>query len=321
MRTRTTAGRLAVVLTAVITLAACQDGATAPIDPGRERVMADLSGNCGRQQPSRILSATTPPTLPTVTVTATFPGFATGLPWNIVQQMNFPLNAGAHQAPCQNTPGTTYIAETLYVSPDTVAKPDGVSEEFWASLSRRERTVLLASAELYLRLNPNVNKTPGIVISEVFEDAILRSKSLAQRRATDFLGASQATELMAGGVYGCMLYKEFVASGTWFLSNNATLQLVADLVGAFAEAEFRLLPLRATRFARNGVFGVGLAFNDVRQSDCGTLVFNAMNAGTIDVSDPYDNGGLTPSPTPPPGGGYYPPLPPENGLPPGWMDQ
>jgi hypothetical protein len=319
MRTRTSMGRYVVVLSGLVALAACQDSDLAPMEPGQERVRLDIGGNCGNEMAASALPASDPPRLTGVVVTATFPGFATGLPWNVIQQMQFPLQAGAHQAPCMNSDVETYVSETLYVADaDPIPRPDGVSEEFWASLSEREKRALLERAELWLRIHPNANKSVGIVISEIFEQPILRAKALAKRRATDFLGASQATELMAGGVYGCLLYREFKDDYSWFLSNQETLQLVADLVTGFGEAEFRYDALRGARFIRNGVFGAGRAFNDTERTDCGQMIFNSIHTGAIDVRDPRAS--REPSPTPPGSGGYVP-LPPENGLPPGWMDQ
>lgn len=318
MRTRTTKGRTILAMTGLVTLAACQDGPLQPTDPGLDRAQLDIGGNCGNAMAARAHSFTDPTRLPGVTVTGTFPGYGTGLPWNVIQQMNFPLQSGARQAPCMNSGVVTYVAETLYVAPlEPTPRPEGVGEEFWASLSEREKRALLQSAELYLRLYPNANKTPGRVITEVFEQPMLRAKALAQRRATDFLGASQGTELMAGGVYGCMLYQEFTDGYSWFLTNQETLQLVTDLVTAFAEAEFRFSALRGMQFGRNGVFGAALAYNDPNRSECGQMVFNSIPGGTIDIGDP--NAPRTT--TPPGGGGNQPPLPPENGLPPGWMDQ
>ncbi len=319
MRTQIMKGRCFLALSGLITLAACQDGTLAPMEPARERVQLYTGENCGNVLPSGALAASSPPVLAGVTVTASFPAYGTGMPWDMVSRMNFPLQSGAHHAPCLNSPVATFVAETLVVAElEPTPLPDGVDPDFWASLSERERRALLEAAELYLRLRPNVNKTPGIVIAERFQPGMLRAKSHAKLRATDYLGATPATELMAGGVYGCLLYQEFTGEYSWHMSNAETLTLVTNAVTAFAEAQFRDLPMRALQFGRNGVVGAAIAAADAYRSDCAQMVFNAIPGGRIDVNDPYAPRNRAPAP--PDGGGYYP-APPESGYPPGWIDQ
>ena len=325
MRTRTlVAGRL-LALCGAVTLAACQDALTAP----RHDVRATFGSGCdgpmdahvGRSSPSHVapnLSISSPPQLNGVTVTANYPG----LPWNIMQQMNFPLNSGAGQLPCFNSPSVTFIAETLYVAAELdIPTPDGVDAEWWASLSPRERRALMKLAQELLILYPDRYGKVSSVIIDVFERPMLRAKVNAKIRAADFFGASQEAELFAGGVYGCTLYQDFVAQSNWHWSNAQTRDIVIDLVTAFAEAEFTTRPLRAMLFGRNGAIGAAMAAHDGYGGDCGRLIFDSIAGGRIDVTDPYLTPRGSPTPPAPPGGGYQPPLPPSDGNPPGWMDQ
>lgn len=325
MRTRTlVAGRL-LALCGAVTLTACQEGLTAPT----QRAQATFGNSCtgvldariGRPSHSQTtanLSISTPPQLAGVTVTANY----SGLPWNIMQQMTFPLNSGAEYLPCFNSPSTTFVAETLYISaqPD-IPTPEGVDAEWWASLSPRERRALMKLAQELLVLYPDRYGKVSSVIIDVFERPMLRAKVMAKVRAADFFGGGQEAELFAGGVYGCTLYQEFVGQDNWHWSNAHSRDIVIDLVTAFAEAEFTTRPLRAMLFGRNGAIGAAMAAQSDYGIDCGRLIFDSIPGGRIDVTDPY----LTPrtSPTPPtsPGGGYQPPLPPSDGNPPGWMDQ
>lgn len=328
MQTRTSNAARLLVLSSAVALAACQDGLTAP----RDTVRASFGTACGNQMAAGVrtphgtstaqLSVGSIPQLPGVTITATFPGGTGGLPWNISQQMNFPLNAGADRALCLNDQSVAYVAETLYVAAvDSVAMPPGVDPNFWASLSPRERKVLLARAEQLLKLYPSRYASLTAVISDVFEPMMLASKTDSKVRAADFFGGTPEHEMFAGGVYGCQLYQRFVTNTGWAFSNAETLQMVSELVAAFAEAEFAYYPLRAVRFARNGVFGAGIASASAVHSECGRLIFNSIPGGTIDVSDPYT---VTQAPPAPPGGGGYQPTPEPppggSGLPPGWYD-
>ncbi len=311
-----------------ITLAACSDGPSSPVDIGRGKRLATIGDGCGTIMAQRVvptptqaspsLSVSTPPTLPVVVVTASFP--SAGLPWNVMQQMQFPLNAGAQQALCLNSPLATYRAETLYVAAsDPIPAPDGVDPNFWASLSPREQRALIARAKQLMELYPNKYPTIGSTIDAFFKQKMLPAKFEAKLRGIDFLGGTSEAEMMAGGVYGCLLYQRFVRDPDWFLSNRETLELVTELVTAFAEAEFASFPLRAVQFGRNGVFGAAMAQSDPYGSECGRLVFDSIPSGRIDVRDPYS----TPSAgaTPPPGNPNYSPAPPFTGGPDGWWDQ
>ena len=320
--TRSTGVARLMTLVGAATLVACQDSPTSPRDGVRLQVQSLSGGPCGNLESSRIQSMTTPPTLAGVTVTANFPGAVTGLPWNILRQMEFPLNSGAGSAPCLNSPEVTYIPETLYVAPEPdIPAPEGVNAEWWASLSPRERKALLNRAEEVMRLYPNRYSDIGSVIARVFEPIMLPAKVRAKIRAIDFYGGSQEAELFAGGVYGCALYQNFVRSDNWHLSNAETLDFVIDLVTAFAEAEFAFTPLRGLRFGRNGTFGAAMAAQDGSFSECGRMLFDSVPGGRIDLTDPYFGPHTPPPPVGPPGGGYYAPPPPPDGNPIGWYDQ
>ncbi len=304
-------------------LVACQNDLTAPQQSAvQPRVMKSSSFGCGAQ-PSRaaVGKAQEIPRLPTVTVTAIYSGG--GIPWNLLQQMNFPAGQGANFAPCMNAPGESYVVDTVHVAPaDTlpVPVPDGVDADWWRTLSPREQSVMLARAEEMMRLNPYTFPNVGSIMNMFFGEGIRDAKLHAKLRANDFFpGTTIEAELFAGAVYGCSLYRRFVAQSDWQLSNAETLQLVVDLVGALGEAQYWNAPMRGIRFGRNGTFGAGLAFADGYMQDCGWLAFQSVG-GAISVSDPYKNSG------PPNGGGngrpYVPPIDDGgNGLPPGWHDQ
>ncbi len=293
-------------------LGACRNDPVAPAAAVNPHVVSVYGGPCGDLQPTRVLPSSTPPMLAGVTVTATFAGF----PWDLMQQMRFPLYYGAGRANCFNSPTVSYVAETLYVAGDTpIPAPDGVAEEWWAALSPREQKALLRYAEEMIRLYPDRYSKPGSVIRQFFEESMLRSKARAQVRATDFFGASQETELFAGGIYGCTLYQDFVQRADWVLTNNQTRDLVVELVTAFAEAEFRARPYRALAFGRNGAVGAAMAAQDGHGSDCGQMLFNSIPGGRIVVTDPY-------APTPPSApGGQFSPHPRPDGPPGAWLDQ
>jgi hypothetical protein len=304
-----------VTLCSAALLVACTDGTVAPLSKPLSGVSIS-PGSCGAVRPER-QSLTTPPSLAPVTITATYSGG--GLPWNVMQQMQFPLNYGADQAPCMNTPSMTFIAETLYVAAhDTVPRPDGVDPGFWDSLSARERRVLVAKALEYMRQYPDKYPTVGSAINSIFADMILRTKANAKVRANDFYGLNPDGELFAGGVYGCLLYQRFARDPDWFLSNNETLAFVIDLVTAFAESEFATSPLRGLRFGANGVFGAAMAKADGYGLDCGSMIFQSIPGGRIIVTDPYADGRPSqPGPSSPPPA----PQPPPGGLPIDWYDQ
>lgn len=293
-------------------LGACRNDPMAPAAEVNPDVRSLSGGPCQNLQPTRVLPSSTPPTLAGVTVTATF----TGLPWDIMQQMRFPLFYGADRAACLNSPTVSYVAETLYVADAAaIPAPEGVDEEWWSALSPREQKALLRYAEEMIRLYPDRYAKPGSVIRQFFEQSMLRAKVRAQVRATDYFGASQETELFAGGIYGCTLYQDFVQRSDWVLTNNQTRDLVVELVTAFAEAEFLTRPYRALAFGRNGAVGAAMAAQDGFGSDCGQMLFNSIPGGRITVTDPY-------APPPPlaPGGPFTPPPRPD-GPPTDWMDQ
>ncbi len=303
--------RLLLLCTAAA-LAACQNDPLAPESALRPQVLSLHGGSCADVQPSRVLPSSTPPTLGGVRVTASY----TGLPWDIMQQMLFPLYYGAERAACFNSPEVSYLAETLYVAEiGEIPAPDGVDAEWWATLSPREQKALLRYAEEMLRLYPDRYSRPSNVINQFFKDSMLRSKVQAKVRAADFFGSGQETELFAGGIYGCTLYQNFIRQADWVLTNKQTLDLVIELVTAFAEAEFVTRPYRSLAFGRNGAIGAAMAAQDAFGNECGQMLFNSIPSGRITVTDPY-------APTPPlaPGGRYTPPPPPDS-PPLDWRDQ
>ena len=298
-----------------VSLTACTEGPLAPRD-ARLPVSASLMG-CDRLQPSRGVASQDFPvgSLPGVTVTAAFGGGA--LPWNMLQSMMFPLGSGADRAPCISSPTVTYVVDTLRREAiEPLPVPDGVDAEFWNSLSPREQRVLLAQAELYMKLYPNRFPSAGSVINNFFRERILRSKTESKVRANDFFGGTSSAEMLAGGIYGCQLYRDFSQDPQWHLLNDETLRLVIELVTAFAEAEFAWSPLRGLRFGRNGTFGAATAKEYTGGLDCGQLVFNSIRPDRIVVTDPYEELNSVP----PSGGGLQPPASTPPTMPPGWYD-
>ncbi len=313
------AARLLLVCGAVL-LTACQDGPASPRSVQRTEPLSLTSGTCGGQMAAGAVPFSATTTLAGVTVRANF----AGLPWNIMQQMRFPLNYGADRAPCLNSPEVTYVAEVVY-QPEIgeIPVPAGVNAEWWATLSPRERKALLKYAEEMIRLYPDRYARPGTVITDYYEESMLRSKVQAKIRAADYFGYGQQTELFAGGMYGCLLYRSFIQQSNWALPNSETLQMVIELVTAFAEAEFTTQPLRALAFGRNGAIGAAMASEDGFASDCGRMLFESIPGGRITVTDPYGAPPSfvpPPSYTPPPANPYYTPEPPAGSLPYGWWD-
>lgn len=313
-------GNLLVLCSAGV-LAACQDGVTAPRSASGPMVSASLNA-CGGLQPQRAAtsspqlgaattSSTSIPQLAGVTVTASFPG----LPWDIMQQMQFPMGSGADRAPCLNSPVVVYQVDTLYLGiVPPVPVPAGVDPGWWSTLSPREQNAIMDAAERMRQMNTSRYSSVADVINRFFREKITGAKRDARLSGTDYMSTPETAELFAGGVYGCLLYRRLVTDPQWFMNNDATLTLATTLVTAFAEAEFVTAALRAMAFGRNGVVGAALAHADAYSQDCARLVFNSIPGGRISVDDPYSARAV------PPGGGGWTPPPIEPGLPPGWND-
>lgn len=313
-----TAGRLLVLSSAAV-LAACQDAVTAPDGASQRTMLVPTIGACnGRQSERQVQSLGDGYVLGGITVTGHFSGFP-GIPWNLLQQMQFPLNSGGDQAPCLNNPHVTFTVDTLFIAPlDPLPVPDGADPEFWKSLSPREQRALLAKAELLLRLDPGHYSSTGDAINRFFKPIIMREKAGAKIRANDFGLPAMDGEMLSGAIYGCNLYHAFVHNPAWFVSNDETTQFVIELITAFAEAEYTYSPLRALLFGRNGAIGAAMAAAEAAPSDCGWLAFNSIPSGRVKVTDPYSTPPASPPPAP---GSQQPSLPPESGLPIGWWDQ
>ncbi len=242
-----------------------------------------------------------------VTVRATFSGASFGLPFNITQMMTFAGGGNMAPLPCFEAQGESYEVTALEVI-EPIPAPDGVDPNFWVALSPREKRALIKWAETYLRLHDGY-RSIGSVIAERFEQQLGTMKARAKIRAMDFYGGSQQGELLAGAIYGCMLYREFIGDPYSPFANDDAQEFASSMVAAFGEAQFTSRPLVGLRFGRNGAFGAGLASIDRSGIDCGTLAFQAAG-GAIDVNDPY--GGRAPAP---PAHGGVPPD--QGGTPPG----
>ncbi|MES3033177.1 MAG: hypothetical protein V4813_04205 [Gemmatimonadota bacterium] len=268
----------------VLVLAACADdptGVPLPLDP------SPTFGSCGSEALAQVISATVSNPLPVWTVRATFSGAALGLPFNLSQSMNFPSYVNVGPAPCLNTSDATYSTEASSAEMDPIPAPPGVDADWWASLSPREQRVLIKWAEILMKLNPNRYTAVGNTITQFFEKAILEFKAKAKIRANDFYGGTVKAELLSGGIYGCMLYRRFAFDQYSPFSWAETMEMAADLVTAFGEAQFTTRPLAGLVFSTNGVFGAGLAAANLSNGECGRMVFDAVGSGRISVTDPY----------------------------------
>lgn len=315
-------GQLLVMCSAGV-LAACQDGVTAPRSAAGPIVSASVNtcgglqaqraGVSGRQLGPTAFGSTSIPQLAGVTVTASF----SGLPWNIMQQMQFPMGSGADRAPCLNSPVAMYVVDTVYrgvVEP--VPVPPGVDATWWTSMSPREQHAVMDAAERMRAMNSGRYSSIADVINRFFRDKIGNAKHDSRLSGTDYMSTPETAELFAGGVYGCLLYRRLVTDPQWFMSNDATLSFAMNLVTAFAEAEFVTSPLRAMTFGRNGIVGAAMAHADPYGLDCARMVFDSIPGGRISITDPYAAQGAPPGG----GGGWAPPPAPEPSLPPGWYD-
>ena len=314
-------GQLLMVCSAGM-LAACQDGVTAPRPTTGSMLSASVNacgglqaqhaGVSGSRIGTTLAGSTSIPQLAGVTVTGNY----LGLPWNVMQQMQFPMGHGADNAPCLNSPFATYVVDTTYVRVvDPVPVPEGVDEGWWNSLSPREQRAMMDAAQQMLQLHPAVYSSIGDVINRFFRAKIVGAKYDARLIGSDYTSTPATGELFAGGVYGCLLYRRLVSDPQWFMSNDATLSFAMNLVTALAEAEFWSSPLRAMTFGRNGIVGAAMAHADPYGRDCARMVFDSIPGGRISITDPYSALVL-----PPGGGGYTPPRPPEPTPPPGWYD-
>ncbi len=292
---------------AAVLLAACGErdgGPLAPL-PVRATVLS-ASGPCNGVNPT---SASSFGGLPMITITATFSGAALGLPSNLLQQMNFGYG-DASMVPCANTVDVTYAVRDVEQE-DTldlaIPVPAGVDPSAWGQLSNRERAKLLKVAELIFSVAPAFYGSPGAVIQQKLLPATEEAKVRAKIRALDFL-AGRSAELLAGGIYGCLLFQNLTLDPGWVLMRRETLQLTADLSAAFAESLFDTKPLSGIVFARNGAFGADIASRATTLPvDCGWAVFSATGSGRVVIDDPYapPTGGPSPKPFVPDGGGTW----------------
>jgi hypothetical protein len=304
-------------------LAACSDGATAPTPVGRPSaslgvIAGAFSQACGLA-PQRasapgidapIAAGRPGQSLPTVVVTGTFPN--SGIPFNVLSQMQFPMSAHSTAADCLNDMYARYHTDTLLnvmeVPPPPM--PDGVDAEWWGGLSPREKLVALARAQEMFDAMPGRYASVGDALNRGIRMLVEPARRLAKLHTMDVMTAGLQAELFFGGVYGCELYRSFVRDQFWMFSNERTVQFVGDLVTAYAEDTYQSAPLRGLVTARNGVMGASLAALNAH-TPCGLLV-QQHTGGRIVVEDPYarrPGGG---------GGGYTPPSQDPDGLPPGW---
>lgn len=274
---------------AALLLVACGDRETGPVAPVlpqvRSGAVSSASGSCGGMLQSRERAFGT---LPWVSVTATFGG-SFALPFNLMQQMNFPI-PNPSMVPCLDTDDVAYGVrenaeeDTLLVE---IPVPTGVDPSAWSKLTNRERAKLIKVAELIFSVAPSYYGSPDGVIQQKLLPALLEAKTRAKLRALDFLNGTRA-ELLAGGIYGCMLFQNLALDNRWVLLRPETLQLTADLSAAFAESLFDMQPLSGIVFARNGAYGADIASRaGTLPIDCGWSVFGASGSGRISIADPY----------------------------------
>jgi hypothetical protein len=301
---RSTNAVRAVVVCGSVMLAACQDGGvTAPKDVVNPQFAALSASWCGGAQQTRnSLSAGAQSAgfgLPFVSVISTFRGW--GVPWGLVQQMNFAGGLNGPRPECFNTSGETYVTvpgDPSQSDPAPLPVPDDVDSDWWYSLTPREQRTLMALAQKMMEQYPGAYGNIGAAINAL-RGKVIQPKLTGRIRAADFYGPAPEGDMMAGGIYGCLLFRSFALDPSWFLDNQSTLSFVSDMVTAFAESHYNARPLRAIQFARNGAMGAVLAAGDSFSRDCGAMIFEAIGNRRILVDDPYTRGG-SPSPLTPP---------------------
>jgi hypothetical protein len=280
-------------------LVAC---AEAPVAPAPTRDVLPTYGWChpdlmtrAARVPSPVngVSLNTGGTLPGVMVTANYSGASFGIPFNLIQTMNFGAGTNLGPVQCGGAVGESYVVVDATFEPEPLPVPDGVDPNFWRELSPREQRTLLKWAEAVMRQFPGSYRSVGAVITERFGTQIQTVKTTAKIRALDFLTNPTASELLAGGIYGCMLYRRYSRDPWSLFSNAEVLELASSLTAAFGEAQFARRPLIGLRFGRNGAFGAGLAAADAQNTDCGWLVFRSVGTAIL-VTDPYDGSGGQP---------------------------
>jgi hypothetical protein len=290
---RSTNAVRAVVVCGSVMLVACQDGGvTAPKDVVNPQFAALSASGCGAEATRNALAGGAQSTgfgLPMVTVWATFTGG--GLPFGLVQAMNFPRGPSLIRPECLNDGNVQYSVTDApaIADPGPIPPPEGVDPQWWAGLSAREQMVLVEWANKILEAGGSGQYTIGSVINNFFGDDIRKARHDARLRGNDlFPGRPKEAAQFGGACYACMLYQYFTANPKWPFSNAQTLRLVVALVAGFAESQFALEPLRGVQFARNGAYGVGLAAEDGYRSECGAFILQAVWSGTIVVTDPYE---------------------------------
>lgn len=273
-----------------VVMAAC---AESPVAPEPERTASAAFSSCygglltkaSADRPGGIALSWGYP-ISGITIVASYPGGAFGLPFNMLQRMNY--GPGTNFVGCAGDVDATYaVSEQVVQEPLPV--PAGVDAEWWTSLSPREQVALLEAAQRIMSLNPGQFKSSGEVIRTFFQPVLPATKQQAKIRAMDYYGGSVSGQLLAGGIYGCLLYRKYQYDPYSPIANRDLFDFVSNLVAAFGEAEFASHPLTGLRFGRNGIAGAALARNDAT-SDCGFLVFQDVNR-TVNVRDPYEDGG------------------------------
>ncbi len=281
-------------------LVAC---AEAPVAPTPNRDVLATYGPCGVELMTKVgapsapiddVALSTGVPIRGMTIHATYSGATFGLPFSLVQAMNFGPRTDFGFLSCLAAPGESFDVAESDLETDRLPPPEGVDPTWWNSLSPREQRVLLKWADAIMKQFPGAYRSPGAVISELFKGQIEQLKTKAKLRALDLLPDPGQAELLAGGIYGCLLYQRYSRDPNAPFSNAEVLELASSLTGAFGEAQFARRPLTGLRFGRNGVFGAGLASADGFGTDCGWLVFRSIG-GAILVTDPYEGGANQPS--------------------------
>jgi len=276
-------------------LTACAESSVAPVPPQDGLTLFTSNTSCGGAQQSKTASVPSGSAgdvtlrwgwgqpIGGVTVRANFSGASFGLPFNITQLMNFGAGANLTPLPCLESTGESYSITAAEFMPPIPA-PDGVDPNWWAGLSPREKRALIKWAEAFMKLNDSY-RTVGSVIAERFEQQLATLKARSKIRAMDFYGGTPQGELLAGAIYGCMLYRNYVGDPYSPFANSDVQEFASSMVTAFGEAQFTRRPMFGIRFGRNGAFGAGLASVDRSGIDCGTLMFQAVG-GAIIVTAP-----------------------------------
>jgi hypothetical protein len=311
MRNRTTC----LSLVALVTLAACQDND--PLAPRPPANMTALPANgCLWTQlngvPGTVMRTDDPPPhwIGTVTVTAQYPV-------NEFEkyESEFEVHTGQWGSLGCAVLG---LGVQLAWQPDTTPlvvpePPENVDRNFWDALSPKERLAVLKTARALRLANPNLHsltsggsydaeRTEGNWINLVIRPLVLDSKNVGFYAGLDRYGATYRGAVFGASVYACDLYQRVRRNGDWAAPLSGTQEMVLELGDAFGWTYFASEPARASAVVAAMAYASGIAFADLQNSNCRTLVGNTFSLHPEYLRDPGAPQGQTPQLPPDEGG-------------------